>query len=140
MTTSISMPKAQLFVPSSKGSSLPTSVFVTIPASLEWEIKRKLTSVLARLEKGLFCTFSCKEELTNLAQLLGQGLPDQDFRVMLYGGELMALYRFLGEQELWLDIWWPGADRTVAHQFLRQLKSTSYRVDIHASRPITVKG
>lgn len=140
ITSSAMVPRSQSLAATGKGKTLPIKRNIIIPAGLDFQLKAWLNSTLRAVQRGVYCTKSNPEDLTAIAAILGQSVSDAAYSVEMYGYEIWAFYAFLGERELWLDIWWPNAERDNQHRFLRQLRDILYSVDVHASRPIAGKG
>lgn len=144
MELQTALPRPRNTVATDKGNLLPSKTQLTIPAGLDWVIKRQLNQVIQQRLMGVCCTEYPLDDLYRLDQTLGQTEQKASYTLTIYGYELITLCGFLMEQEQWYSVWWPNVvpaelqrqTRASLKGFLETLRPLCRTVDVFASRPV----
>ncbi|MVM39445.1 hypothetical protein GO730_20775 [Spirosoma sp. HMF3257] len=131
-----------------KGNTLPKKATITVPASLDWVIRRRIVNVWQQLKKDEYASETSEADLAMLHFAFGPYEHTADYQLTLHGFQWMTLFSFLQEQTDWYFLWSsdviPALMQKSIHDelkaFISDLERLCVGVDVFASRPIEGNG
>ena len=133
---------------SGKGNILPKKATITVPATLDWVIRRRIVNVWQQLEKDEYASETSQADLAILHFAFGPYEHTADYQLTLHGFQWMTLFSFLQEQTDWYFLWSsdviPALMQRSIHEdlkaFVNDLERLCMTVDVLALRPIGGNG